>query len=180
MRRLSVLVSLTVAVLLGVLALHAQPVAIAQEATPTAEAMVGVTFQPVALATGLTLPATNELSIARIVLEPGAGFPIGAGDPTYALAVVQRGELTIIQDGPLVVTRAGALEAALEEAEAGGAYAPVTEDIAAGQEVTVEAGDTVLFPLNASGEIRNESRRERTIALVAFVGPPAAEATPTP
>ena len=34
MRRLSVLVSSVVVVLLGVLALHVQPVAIAQEATP--------------------------------------------------------------------------------------------------------------------------------------------------
>jgi quercetin dioxygenase-like cupin family protein len=171
-----------VVVLLGALALHAQPVALAQEATPAGEEMEGITFEPVALASGLALPATNELSISRIGFEPGTGFPIEEGDPTYALAVVESGELTIIQDGPLVVTRAGALETAMaEEMETGGAFAPVTEEIAAGQEVTVGVGDTVLFPPNAAGEIRNDGQ-ERTLVLVAFVGPPVmtGEATPAP
>ena len=180
MRRFSVLLSVVVVLLLGIFALHAQPIAVAQEATPTGEefAPEGITFEPVAFATGLALPSTGELFVSRIGFEPGTGFPIDEGDPSYALAVIESGELTIRQDGPLVVTRAGTLETAVGEAEVGGPFAPTTEEIAAGEEVTVRAGDAVLFPPNVGGEIRNDGQ-ERTVVLVFFVGPPPVEGTPT-
>jgi hypothetical protein len=185
MRRFGVLLSLVVVVLLGTLAFGAQPPAIAQEATPAAEEFIpeGISFEPLAYAPGITLPATGDLSIGRISFEPGTGFPIEEGDPSYALAVIESGELTVLQEGPLMVTRAGALEAALGEEAAGGVATPATEEIAAGQEVTLAAGDTVLFPPNVGGgEVRNDGQ-ERTVALVVFVGPPAemmGEATPAP
>lgn len=181
MRRFSVVLSVIVVFLLGIVAFGVRPVAFAQEATPAAEGFIeeGITFEPLAFATALALPSTGELSISRVSFDPGAGFPIEEGDPSYALAVIESGELTIRQDGPLVVTRAGALGAAVGEAEAGGAFAPTTEEIATGQEVTVQAGDAVLFPPNAAGEIRNDGQ-ERTVVLVAFVGPPVPEGTPTP
>lgn len=182
MHRFRVLLSVVTVLMLGGLALHAQPVAIAQEATPAAEEFMpeGITFEPVAFAPGILLPAPGDLSVARISFEPGVGFPIEEGDPSYALAIIESGELTVRQDGPLVVTRAGALEVALNQQEAGGA--PVTEEIAAGQEVTLEAGDSVLFPPNVGGEIGNDGQ-ERTVVLVVFAGPPEAmmgEATPAP
>ena len=181
MRRFRVLLSVVVVVVLGIMTLGAQPRAMAQEATPAAEDFVpeGLTFEPLALATALALPSTGEVAVSRIGFDSGATIPIDEGDPTYALAVIESGELTIRQDGPLVVTRAGALDAAMGEEEAGGAFAPVTEEIAAGQEVTVGPGDSVLFPPNASGEVRNDSQ-ERSVALVVFVGPPVPDATPTP
>ena len=77
-----------------------------------------------------------------------------------------------------MVMRAGALAAAISEEMAGGTSGPASEEIAAGQEVTLGAGDSVLFPPNVSAEIRNDSQ-VRTVVLVAFVGPPAPEATPT-
>ena len=179
MRRFDELRTLIVVVLLGVMAVVAQPVAVAQEATPAAGTFTegGITFEPLAFATALALPSTGELSVSRISFEPGTGFPIEEGDPSYALGIVESGELTIVQDGPLVVTRAGALGAAIGESEEGGTFAPETEEIAAGQEVTVSAGDAVLFPPNASGEIRNDGD-EPTVVLVVFVGPPAIEGTP--
>ena len=183
MRRFDELRTLIVVVLLGVMAVVAQPPAVAQEATPAAEEFMeeGITFEALAFATALALPTTGELSITRVSFEPGAGFPIEEGDPSYALGVIESGELTIVQDGPLMVTRAGALDTAMGEAEQGGAFAPETEEIAAGQEVTVEAGDAVLFPPNASGEIRNDGD-EPTVVLVVFVGPPVpmGEAAGTP
>jgi quercetin dioxygenase-like cupin family protein len=180
MRRFSVLLSLMVVVLFVTLGLHSQPIAVAQEATPAAEGFTeeGITFEPLALATELTFPATGELSISRVSFDPGAGFPIEEGDPSYALAVIESGELTVRQDGPLVVMRAGALATAIGEEMAGGAFTPATEEIAAGQEVTLAAGDTVLFPPDVGGEIRNDSQ-VRTVVLVAFVGPPVTEGTPT-
>jgi quercetin dioxygenase-like cupin family protein len=184
MRRFFVVLSVIGLMLLGGLALQMQPMAIAQEATPGAEEFMpeGITFEPLAFATALALPSTGELFMARVSFEPGTGFPIEEGDPTYVLAVIESGELTVRQDGPLVVTRAGAFDAVMAEGEEGEAFTPETEEIAAGQEVTVQAGDAVLFPPNAAGEIRNDSQ-ERTVVLAAIVGPPEdmmGEATPTP
>ena len=186
MRRFRVFLSLFAVVLLGIVAVRVQPVASAQEATPAAEEYMpeGITFEPMAFAPGIPLPAPGDLSIARVSLEPGTGVPNEEGDPSYALAVIESGTLTLRQDGPLVVTRAGALQAAMREEEAGRPSAPETEAIAAGQEVTLQAGDTVLFPPNVGGELRNDGQ-ERTVVLVAFVGPPVPEApstadTPTP
>ena len=59
MRRFRVRLSLMVVVLLGVVALHAPPMAIAQEATRAGEAMEfgGITFEPVSFAFGVDVRA---------------------------------------------------------------------------------------------------------------------------
>ena len=179
MRRFRVLLSIVI-VLLGTVLLGVQPRVFAQEATPAAEefAPEGISFEPLAFAPGLALPATSDLSLIRVGFDPGAGFPSEEGDPTYALVVVESGELTVRLEGTLVVTRAGAFEAAMAEAETGGAFAPATEQIPAGQEVTLQPGDTVLFPPLVAGEIRNAGQ-ERTVVIAVLVAPPFAEATPT-
>jgi quercetin dioxygenase-like cupin family protein len=183
MHRFGVLRSLLVVAVLGTLVLAVQPAAVAQEATPAAGVFTegGITFEPLAFATALALPSTGELTVSRISLEPGAGFPIEEGDPSYALGFVESGELTVVQNGPMTITRAGALGEAVVASEEGGAFAPATEEIATGQEVTLGAGDAGLFPPNASGEIRNDGD-EPTVVLVVFVGPPIpmGEATGTP
>ena len=114
----------------------------AQEATPAPGE--GVTFEALAAAPGIPLAATGDLSIARISFSPGTVFPMYAGDLTHGLAVIERGALTIRPGLPLVITRAGP------------SGATATEEIAAGQEVTVRAGDTVLFPPHVGGELRND------------------------
>jgi quercetin dioxygenase-like cupin family protein len=182
MRRFPVFQSVMAVILLGILALQTQPGAFAQEATPAVEGFMpeGITFEPVAFATGLALPAPGEVSVSRIGFDPGTGFPIDEEDPTYALAVVESGALTIRLDRPLMVTRAGALATAMAEEEAGGA--PANEEIAAGQEATLQAGDTALFPPDVGGEIGNDGQ-DRAVVLVVFVGPPedmTGEATPAP
>jgi len=176
-------VSLVVVVmLLGGFVLPVQLVAIAQEATPAVEGFMpeGITFEPVAFATGLALPAPGDVAVSRIGFDPGTGFPIDEEDSTYALAVVESGALTIRLDRPLMVTRAGALATAMAEEAAGGA--PANEEIAAGQEATLQAGDTALFPPDVGGEIGNDGQ-DRAVVLVVFVGPPedmTGEATPAP
>ncbi len=179
MRRFCVFLSIVAVMVLGGLVLQMPPMASAQEATPGAEEWMpeGITFEPLAFATALALPSTGELVMVRVTFEPGTGFPIEEDDPAYALAVIESGELTIRQDGPLVVTRAGAFDAVMAEGEEGEAFTPATEEIAAGQEVTVQAGDAVLFPPNVSGEVRNDGQ-ERAVVLVAFVGPPLPEGPP--
>jgi quercetin dioxygenase-like cupin family protein len=183
MRRFSVLLSLVVVVLLGTMVLAAQPAAVAQEASPAAGVFSegGITFEPLAFATALALPSTGELTVSRISLEPGSVLPIEEGDPSYALGIVESGELTVVQNGPMTITRAGALGEAVVASEEGESFAPATEEIVAGEEVTMGAGDAGLFPPNASGEIRNDGD-EPTVVLVVFVGPPIpmGEAAGTP
>ncbi len=174
MGRFRVLLSLMGVVLVGTLAVQTPPVASAQEATPATQAEV--TFEAVAFAGSIPLPAAGDVSVARISFAPGTGFPMAATDPVHGLAVIERGELTLRAGRPLVVTRAGALGTAMKPA-GGMAVPPATEEIATGQEVTVRAGDTVLFPPHGGGEIRNDGS-ERTVVLIVFVGPPLPEGTP--
>ena len=150
---------------------------IAQEATPAIdEVPQGISFEPVALAPGLSLPVTGELGVARVSLEPGAGFPLEPGDPAYALVIMERGRLTVRLDAPLMVTRVESLSVDMAE-ETGDTFVPATETVAAGQEVTLRAGDTALFPPEAGGEVRNAGRRP-AVALAIFVGPGAPAGTP--
>ena len=109
MRRFSVLVSLVVVMLLGILALHAQPVAFAQEATPGAGEMEpeGVTFEPVAIASGPTLPSPADMIAIRFSIEPGAGFPLEASDPTAGMLIVESGAFTVRVDADWAVSRRG-------------------------------------------------------------------------
>ena len=182
MRRLAVLLSLVVIMLLGVLALHAQPVAIAQEATPAGVEIGGVVFGPVALATGLALPSPGDLFVARAALDPGGLVPIEETDPTLGILLVESGTLTLQVAGPVTVTRGAGLGAAMATAEATGDFSALMESVPAGQAVTLAAGDAAYIPANVAGEIRNEGQ-ERAVRLAILVLPPESllgEATPAP
>jgi quercetin dioxygenase-like cupin family protein len=153
MRRFPVLVSLVVVMMLGMLALHAQPVAVAQEATPAAGVMEpeGVTFEPIAIASGLTLPSPADMIAIRFNIDPGAGFPLEASDPTAGMLIVESGTLMVRVDAPWTVTRGGSLNTAIATAEATGTFTPADEQITSGEEVTLGAGDAAYIPGNVSG-----------------------------
>jgi quercetin dioxygenase-like cupin family protein len=173
-----------VVVLLGVMALHAPPVAIAQEATPAGEAMEfgGITFEPVSFAFGVDVTSPSDLVIVRIGFEPGAGLPGEENDPTVGLVLVESGTLTVQADGPVTVTRGASLGAAMATAEASGDFSALVESVATGEPVTLEAGDAAYLPANMTGEIRNEGQ-ERAVGLAFLVVPPEGmmgEATPAP
>jgi quercetin dioxygenase-like cupin family protein len=179
-RRIAPLLFIVAVLVLASVAVRIGSGALAQDATPAVEGFApeGIAFEVLGYADGLALPATGELSVSRVTFAPGAGFPIEEGDPTYTLAVVERGELTVRLDGPLIVTRAGALAAALAaEGTEGAAATPAAEPVADGQAVTLAAGDAVLFPPNAGGEVGNAGQ-EDAVVLVVFVGPPPADGTP--
>jgi quercetin dioxygenase-like cupin family protein len=182
MRRLSVLLSLVVVALLEVLALHVQPVAIAQEATPTGVEIGRVTFEPVALATGIDFPSPGNLFVARAALEPGGVVPIEEGDPALGILLVESGTLTVQVEGPMTVTRGAGLGEAMATADATGDFRALMESVPAGQAVTLAAGDAAYIPANVAGEIRNEGQ-ERAVRLAILVLPLEAmtgEATPAP
>jgi quercetin dioxygenase-like cupin family protein len=181
MRRFGLLVSVVAVVLLGMLALHAQPVAIAQEATPAAEEIAGEIFQPLGFAVGVPLPSPADMLVARFSLEPGSGFPLEASDPTGGMVVVESGAFTVrVEEMAWTVNRGEALRAAMtggDEAD----FAAAMEEVAMGEEAVLEAGDVAWVPGGVSGEIRNDGQ-ESAEGIVFLVGPGGAmsEATPAP
>ena len=65
-------------------------------------------------------------------------------------------------------------------AEATGTFTPSDEQIASGDEATMDAGDAAYIPGSINGEIRNDGS-EQAVGLVVLVGPTEAMmgATPT-
>ena len=183
MRRFSVLRSLVVGVLLGTLALGAQPRVLAQEATPGAEEMKpeGVTYEQVMLASGIEMPSPLELNVFRLGLEPGA-VSLVDDSPGVGVLLVESGSLTVAVDGPVMVTRAAGMQEAMATAEATGDFSGLTEAVAVGEAVTLEAGDAAYIPGDVPGEIRNEGDEPASaLAFVVYpVGTMMGEATPAP
>ena len=182
MGRFGLLVSVVAVVLLGIAALAAQPVAMAQEATPGAEEMEGVTFEPVTFATGIDLPSPGDLFVARASLEPGAVVPIDASDPSLGFLLVESGTITVQVEGPMTVTRGAGLGEAMAAAETSGDLSGLMESIPEGESVTLEAGDAAYIPANSAGEFRNDGQ-ERAVSLAFLVIPAegmSGEATPAP
>ena len=182
MRRFAVFLSAVAVVLLGVVSLSAQPPAVAQEATPAADEMEpeGATFEPVAFAFGAVPPSPADMFVVRIDLEPGGRLPSDPTDLSVGILLVESGAFTLALDGPVSVTRGADLGAAMATAEASGDPSGIVEAFAAGEVVTLEAGDAAYVPANLAGEIRNEGQ-ERAVGLGFLIYPAeemGAEATP--
>ena len=183
MRRFGLPVSIVAVALLGMGALHAQPVAVAQEATPAAGEMMpaGVTFQMVAFTPDVDVSSPSDLFVFRVGLEPGASLPID-DSPGVGIVFVESGTLTLQVEGQTSVNRGAGMNAAMATAEASGDMSGLSESVAAGEAATLEAGDAAFIPGNISGELRNEGQEPAT-ALAFGVDPSGemmGEATPAP
>jgi quercetin dioxygenase-like cupin family protein len=183
MTRFTIFLSIVAVMLLGIVAVRVQPVAIAQEATPSADmGPEGGTYDPVSFALGIGVPSPADLFVVRIGLEPGTGFPIEESDPSAGILLVESGTFTVQVNGPVSVTRGASLEEAMAAAESTGDLSAAAEAIAAGEAVTLKAGDAAYVPSNVTGEIRNDGQ-ERAVALTILLGPAEgmmAAATPAP
>jgi quercetin dioxygenase-like cupin family protein len=182
MRRVGLIVSVVAVVLLGMLALHAQPIANAQEATPSGEEMAGAMFEPLGFATGVDLPSPADMLVSRFSIEPGTGFPLEASDPTGGMLVVESGAFTVrVEETALTVNRGEALRAAMESAGENADFSAAMEEVAMGEETVLETGDVVWIPGGVTGEIRNDGQ-ETAEGIVFLVGPAGSmsAATPTP
>lgn len=184
MRRFAVLLSVVGLTVLGTVVLGAQPRAIAQEATPAGDEMMmeGITYEPVSFGLGIDLASPSDLFVARIGLDPGTGFPIDESDPSTGLLVVESGTFTVQVEGPVTVTRGATLGEAMAEAETTEELASASEAVAAGEAVTLEAGDAAYIPASINGEIRNDGE-ERAVGLAFLVVPAEGmmgAATPAP
>ena len=170
MPRLALFRSVIAIILVGLFVVGHPMTTVAQEATPGAdefELPEGVTFEGLAFGVAEGLPAgATGLGLFRARLEPGARIDLDP-DPAAFLIYVESGALTFRVDTPVQVTRAVAGTPAAMGTEA----AP--EEIAAGTDVILQAGDAALFPPNpegAPGEARNDGQ-EPAVALVVSAGP---------
>ena len=182
MRRFSVLIAVVAFVLGGLLVAGRTADTVAQEGTPPAdefEPPEGVTFAPLAFGTAEELPAAPaDLVLLRFTIDPGAGFPIEADDPSVGFVYVEAGALTFRVEAPIRVTRAATIAAFATPGAIEAGAVPGPEEVAAGTEFTLEAGDSVVIPANVGGELRNDGQ-EQAEGLVVLVGPPeGGEATP--
>ena len=141
--------------------------ALAEAGTPVGRdnALAGVALAPFAFGVAAELPASpSGLTLLRATLDPGALLPIEADDASLALAYVEEGELTVLVGAPVSILRG----------VTGG-----MEDVAAGTEFTLIAGDSVVLPPHVAGEIRNDETTP-AVALAALVEPLSAAAAATP
>lgn len=172
MRRLSV-VLLSIVILVGSLVLGGGRLVAAQDATPAAGDETppeGVTFEFLGGGETEVLPsAPAGISLVRITLAPGASFPAEADDPSLALVVVEAGTVTFNIEAPVTVLHpVGNKEPTAEDFEA----------FPAGQDFTMEVGDSALFPASTAGEVRNDGT-EDAVLLGALIEPNGGEgATP--
>jgi quercetin dioxygenase-like cupin family protein len=173
MRRLSVAL-LSIVILFGSLLLGGGRLVAAQDATPVAgdeEAPPeGLTFELLGLGETDVLPsAPAEIGLVRVTLAPGTSFPGEADDPSIALVVIEAGAITFNFEVPITVLHpVGNEEPTAED----------FEEMPAGQDFTMEVGDSALFPASVAGEVRNDGT-ENAVALAAFIEPSGEEeATP--
>jgi hypothetical protein len=183
MGRFGVVLSAIAVFLLGIVAMQAQPVVVAQEATPSSnmEDPEGVTFEGLAITTGVTLPSPADIITLRLTIDPGALLPSDANDPSGGMLIVESGTLTIRLDTAWSVSRSGSFDTAIATAEATGTFTPPGEQVASGEDATLTAGDAAYLPGSVGGEIRNDGS-EPAVALAVLMAPTGAmtRATPVP
>jgi quercetin dioxygenase-like cupin family protein len=157
---------------------------LAQEGTPSADEFAppeGVSFTPLGFGTAEQLPATPaEFALFRLGFDPGASFSLEASDPSAALVYIETGALTVRVEVPITVTRAATIAASSTPGADPNAV-PMPEEMAAGTEFTMEAGDSAYFPPSIAGEARNDGQETATI-LIANIEPQRGGegGTPTP
>ena len=172
-RRLSV-VLLSIVILVGFLVFGGGRLVAAHDATPAAgdegAPPEGVTFEFLGGGGTDVLPsAPVDVFLVRVTLAPGTSFPVEADDPSLALAVVEAGTVSFNIEAPVTVLHSvGNEEPTAENFEA----------FPAGQDFTMEVGDSALFPASTAGEVRNDGT-EDAVVLGALIEPShEGEATP--
>lgn len=181
MHRASVLL-LSAVVLLESSLIGGGALAAAQVDTPPTEEGdfgEGVSFEFLGAGETKTLPRDPaDIVLVRIGLEPGASLTSDPEDPGIALFAIEAGAVTFSVDAPITVLH-------LPE---GGQPGPDDQHVfAAGEEFTMEEGDSALFPSHLTGEARNDGDEDASILATLIIGPQAAgereeaeAATPVP
>jgi quercetin dioxygenase-like cupin family protein len=155
----------------------------AQDATPKAGMMApeGVTFTPLGVVPGVTLPSPVDLTVARATFAPGAGFPFDPSDPEGALVITESGSLTVhVEEVGWTISRGGAIQQAMATPNAAPDLSGVLEQVAMGEEATLQAGDVAYIPGSVTGDVRNNGQEPATVLLVLTDASGSMTGTPTP
>jgi quercetin dioxygenase-like cupin family protein len=180
MRRRSHAFALSFVLFLSVFGLGSAVVR-AQDATPAGGPMEeGVTYEPLGFLPGVTLPSSSDMVVVRITVDPGATSPFEASDPSGGVLIVESGTFTVhVEEMGWTVSRGAALQAAITAADE--SMPGVIEQVAMGEEATLEAGDVAYIPGSVSGEIRNDGDEPAVGTAVIFApGGMLGMGTPTP
>jgi hypothetical protein len=112
--------------------------------------------------------------MTRATFAPGAVLPLDPSDPSLGFFLAESGTITVRQDMPIGVIRAGT---------AFGPGTPIAQEIVgANTDGTLSTGDAFMSPPNVTGEVRNDG----TVAVVLLVtsviptGGGSEAGTPTP
>ena len=172
MPRFVVSVSVALVVLLGLVATTGRSTT-AQEAFATpgpgefeiAPGQIGRELAGAILAEPPAAPV--YLGLLRFTTAPGSVFIGAAEDPSVGLIFVESGVVTFRLEGPVTITRASG-----------------AEEVAAGAEFTLEAGEFFVWPPYMEGEVRNDGQ-EPAVTLLANLAPeeaagPLIAGTPIP
>jgi hypothetical protein len=166
-RRLAVVLSVLLIMVLGVVAITSRPGAIAQEATPAGgDAVMGEEEIFAVLSYGVAEilpPAPAGVLLLRLNLEPGDSFELVPEDPATGVLYMETGTLTVNVPVPMTVLRA---------AGPGTPFPMVNEDtenVAASTDFMLSAGDFTIFPPRIEGEVHNDGS-ETASALVVNIG----------
>lgn len=166
MRRISVLL-LVAAVLLGAVVMGR--LTSAQEATPAVERILvlpdGLSFEFMGVGTVAELPpAPVEIALVRMTMEPGMTISTEPDDPDFSLIAVESGILTIEADAPLIVQRAAPGTAITADA-----WPATPEAVDPARAVTLDAGDSVVFPPYVGGDLRNNGTEPVIVVITSIV-----------
>lgn len=146
--------TLTRSILAAACALFLSGPVLAQEQLPE-----GVTLDIAANAVIESLPdGLDQLVLYRMSLASETRFPIEPGQDGVALVEVEAGTLTANAAAELQISRAGAEPGSIEAAPAG-------------EDLTLEPGDSVLVPDDLTGELRNEGEDEVSLLVLEAVSP---------
>lgn len=181
MRRWSRVYSLALVLCLSLVGVGSSAVR-AQEATPASgpEEGLGVTFEPLGLVPGVSLPSSADLVVVRVTIDPGASSPFDDSDPSGGVLIVESGAFTVrVDEQAWTVSRGAALQEAINAADE--SMSGVIEQVAMSEEATLETGDVAYVPGSVNGELRNDGD-EPAVGLAVIIAPGGmlGMGTPTP
>jgi len=149
---------LSAVVMLGIVLVGGGALVTAQDSTPAVEEEEfgeGLSFELVGAGEAEELPETPaDIVLVRFGFEPGAFFEIDPEDPSVTLVVIESGALTISVDAPTTV---------LHPVDNGEPGPEDFEQYPAGEEFTMEEGDSAVFPANIAGEVRNDGEEDASV-----------------
>ncbi len=154
LRRIAALIS--AAMLLASAVVVGQVPAVAQQTTPVASGITGVTVETLGRGPSSAAPGYTLL-LSRLTFGPGGSIALHTHPGDAVFAVASGSIMWTTGDGTPLLTRADAAAAI-----AAGTPTP-PQPLAAGQEVALETGDAVFYDGQASHSVRNDGAEDATV-----------------